>query len=479
MIDTALFNVGPRETRMALLAGDQVVELVVERTDRPSLVGNIYLGRVTRVVRGIQAAFVDVGLDRSGYLSAADARPPESATSRVPIGHLVHEGEALLVQVQKDPLDGKGVRLTTRLTLPGRYLIFTPGRERVVVSHRLEDAERARLEAKMAGLAEGGGFIVRTAAAGAEPAELAADAASVHRLWDELAARRAGAEPPACLYRELAPFPRALRDLVGKDVRRVIFDSAAALADAKRFCEEAMPDLVPRLEVHRGEAALFDAFAVEEAIERALAPKVALPSGGALLIERVRALWAIDVDTVRHTGGPDFEQTALRTNLEAAEEIARQLRLRNIGGLIVIDFVHMERSDHRQRVVEALRAALAEDRAPSRVLGMAPLGLVEMTRKRTRESLGELLTQRCPDCAGTGRVKTAETIAHDIVRALARAARAGPLAPVAVLAAPEVAELVADRERGFAAEIEAALGHEVELRAEADRARDSFEVVVE
>lgn len=480
MIDTALFNVGARETRLALLAGDRVVELLVERTDCPSLVGNVYLGRVTRVVRGIEAAFVDAGLERSGYLSADDARPPDSRESRIPIGRLVREGEAVLVQVLKDPLDGKGARLTTRVTLPGRYLVFVSGRERVVVSHRVDGPdERMRLEAEVRELAEGCGFIVRTAAVGAEPEELAADAAYLRQLWDDLEARHAGAEPPACLYRELAPLPRALRDLVGKEVGRVIFDSAAALADAKRSCEKAMPDLVPRLEMHRGEAPLFDTFAVEEAIEGALAPRVALPSGGALAIERTQALWAIDVDTVRHTGGPDFEQTALGTNLEAANEIARQLRLRNIGGLIVIDFVHMDRFDHCQRVVEALRAALAEDRTPSRLLRISPLGLVEMTRKRTRASLSALLTEWCPDCAGSGRVRTVETIAHDVVRALARAARASAPRPVAVLAAPEVVEVLAESERGFGAEIEAALGRRVELRAEAGCARDSFEVVVE
>ena len=476
MIDTVLASVSPGETRLALLAGERVVELRHHRESRESVTGNLYLGRVARVVPGLQAAFVDIGLVRDGFLNAADARP-DSGENTEAIGQYVHEGEAVIVQVTRDPEADKGARLTMRPAIAGTRLVITPAQAGVVVSRRITDEdERARLADVVAGIAHGGGFIVRTAAEGISAEELAREAEGLRDLWDDLVARRALSRPPACLHSEPGPLEQVLRDFAGQGVVRVITDSGQATAAVRRFCGETLADAEVSIETWdaAGDAdeALFEHFGVEEAIEEALGARVELPSGGSLIIEETAALTAVDVNLGGAAHARGGAETALAANLEAAGEIARQLRLRAIGGLIVIDFLHMTRDGHRRQVSEALATALAGDRDASGPRGFTALGLVEMTRRHTRPPLAGLLCEPCGTC-GRGHVPSVETVALAAARAVLRQARGLSGAGLEVICAPDVAEALGV----LAGALADAAGEAVELSADADRARDSFEVI--
>ncbi len=474
MIDTIAVNAAPGETRVALLAGARTVEVFHHRAGVDSALGNVYLGRVTRVVPAMAAAFVDIGLERAGFLNAADARPEPDGPAR-PISACVHEGEAVLVQATCDPIGDKGARLTLWPALPGRRLVFTPGRRRDAVSLRIADAdERARLAALVAEHDAGdGGFVARTAAAGADADELARDADELHAQWREIGERRRDAVAPACLHREPGALWRALRDHADAGLGRVVIDSPAALAEARRDCARRLPDLEPRLEGYRGDEPIFEHFGVEAALEAALEARCDLPSGGAVIVEPTEAVCAIDVDTRGCTGG-DGARARLRTNLDAAAEIARQLRLRAVGGLIVIDFAHMKGKDHRRRVLDALRAALADDGAATPPGGFSRLGLVELTRRRSRPTLADVL---CEPRRGAGRRKSAATVALAIARQVAREARGTP-GPLAVAAAPDVAAALSAPETGTLAALADCLGHALEVRAEAGRDREAHDIIV-
>ena len=476
--DRILIDVVPGETRVALVAQSRLVELVVVRPDLRSVAGNIYLGRVERALAGIQAAFVDVGLERSGFLGLAEARPagvPGGEGQR--ITDFVSEGDSVLVQALSDPSADKGAKLTTRVTLPGRLMVHTPVEPGIRLSRRIEDgAERARLAGLMEDLTgDGGGVVLRTAAAGAAREPLERDVATLCATWREIVEKSREARPPACLHREPEPFCRALRDHAGPDLADVIIDDAAALAEARGFCRRLAPDLVERLHLHDGGEGLFEAHGIEEQIDAALAPMVPLTGGGNIVIDEATALTAIDVNT----GGRDdgsAEERAWRTNLEAAAEVARQLRLRNIGGALMVDFVPMRRRDNGASLLQALRDAVAPDRCPTHVLGFSRLGLVEMTRQRRRLSLSHALLETFPGGTFVGRSKTPETAAFAVLRGLLRAARATPGAGLRVNAAPGVVAALEGPLAESLAEVGQRLGVVPALVADAEMEGDSFEV---
>jgi ribonuclease G len=476
--DRVLIDVTPGETRVALVERSRLVELAVVRSDFHGVAGNIYLGRVERVMSGIQAAFVDIGLERSGFLGLAEARPagvPGGAGQR--ITDFVGEGDTVLVQALSDPVADKGAKLTTHVTLPGRLIVHTPEESGIHLSRRIEDgAERARLTELMEELAgDGAGFVLRTAAAGADRQTLERDVAYLHATWREIVERRHDARPPACLYRELEPICRVLRDHAGPHLREVVIDDAAALAEARRFCQRLAPDLVERLFLHDGEVGLFEDRGIEEQIDAALDPVVSLAGGGDIVIDEATALTAIDVNTGGRNEG-SAEETAWRANLEAAAEVARQLRLRDIGGAVMIDFVPMRRRDNGTALLQALRDAVAPDRCPTHVLGFSRLGLVEMTRQRRRPSLSRTLLGTCPGCAGNGRSKSPETVAFAVLRALSRAARATPGAGPRVTAPPPVVAALEGPLAEALATTARRLGVMPVLVADAAMEGDTFEV---
>ncbi len=470
MIDTIVVNAAPGETRVALLADERTVEVFHHRAGRGSIVGNVYLGRVTRVEPGLNAAFVDIGAEQAGILNAADARTDPVGEFR-PIGAYVEEGGEVLVQAVRDAIGDKGPRLTARPTLAGRRLVLLPGQRRIIASRRIDDAdEQARLVELVSNAAgSDAGFLVRTAAAGAGKDELAREIAELRDAWAAVLARRKRAKAPARLSEDLDPVSRALREHAHAKLRRVVVDSPAALAAGRDYCAHAAPEIEPLLEVHQDAEPVFERFGVEAALEAALEARVGLPSGGALTVEETQAVCAVDVDT-----GHDTRGAALDTNLEAAAEAARQLRLRAIGGRIVIDFVHMARPDDRTRVIEALRDALADDRDHAAPVTHTRLGLVETRRRRTRPSLAELLLDSCEPCDGRGRRMSAETEALEIARAVARDAASAPPGAVAVTAAPEVAAALTAS--GILEALAAATGRRIDVGSDPACAREAADV---
>ena len=485
MIDEILISVGLRETRVALLAEGRLQELALERHDGGVPVGRIHLARVARVISGMQAAFVDYGAERSGFLTARDALSAGQALAEmgdgpVRIAEQVHEGQAILVQVTKEPIADKGARLTCDLALPGRHLVLRPKRPGIALSRRIEDeAERTRLLQLTEPLAaEGaGGFVVRTAAIGADGQALAADAAALQGLWRCIQERVGEVRPPALLHGDDDPVMRALRDHLYPSVARVVIDDAGALARARAYAERFLPWAVDRLEAHLGPEPLFDRHDVEADIEEALEQQVELASGGSISIEATEALTVIDVNSGRFTEGRDVEETALQTNLEAAAEIARQLRLRDIGGLIVIDFIHLEQLPNVPRLLQAFDSALALDRAPSRRSAMSSFGLVEMTRKRVREPLDAVMGEPCRSCAGSGRRPSPRAVADRILRQVEREAAALQGRALSIAAAPAVIAELEGPDGGGGDALEERLGSRLELEADPTFARDQFEII--
>jgi len=483
--DELLVNVMPGEIRAAVVSESALVELFIERDRRASMVGNICLGRVERVVPGMDAAFVDIGTGRSGFIGLDAARDgvgrAEAGGDRGRIADYLTEGEAITVQVVKDSIGGKGPQLARRITLPGRYLVYTPTQSRVAVSRQIEDEnEQERLSDLMAGIAEPGeGFILRTASAGADADELEDDAEYLRELWIDIEAILDQASAPALLHGELDPLLRIFRDHVHDDMSAIRIDDRAGCNEARGFCARFMPHMEDRIEFHDGPEPVFELYDVEDEIARAREPRLGLPSGGGIVIESTEALTAIDTNSGSFTGASRLAETALYTNLEAAEEIARQIRLRNIGGLIIIDFIHLDDDDDWERVIVALEDALALDRNPSRVMGLTEAGLVEVTRRRRRESLDQALSEWCVPCAGTGRVSTGETVAHEVMRALRREARAGRPGTLAVGAAADVIDAMEDEAATAFEELSASLGRKILLRREPGYGRDHFDITVE
>ncbi|MGO8830145.1 MAG: ribonuclease G [Steroidobacteraceae bacterium] len=483
-----LINASIHEARAAVVENGVLQEVFLERTSRRGLISNIYKGRVSRVLPGMQAAFVEIGMERTAFLHASDIFDARHAGTGIEAPHtenirtLVAEGNEILVQVVKDPLGTKGARLTTYITLPSRYLVYMPQGRGVGVSARIEDEEeRERLRgAVLAGVEadESAGYIVRTAAEDAPPEALQADMMYLRKLWEFVRHKGLRTEPGQLVHADLPLHLRILRDLLRPDVERVLVDHASAHRDMREFAATFMPEVLPRIELYGESRPVFELHHVEEEIQKALERKVSLKSGGHLILDQTEAMTTIDVNTGAFVGHRNLEETIFRTNLEAAVAIARQLRLRNLGGIIIIDFIDMEEPEHRRQVIQALEKALSDDHVKTSISSVSPLGLVEMTRKRTRESLEHLLCQPCPTCEGRGFVKTAETVCYEVFREIVRQARQFECQELMVLAHQDVIERLLDEESSALGELELLTGKPIRLQTETLYAVDQYDVVL-
>jgi ribonuclease G len=495
MTEDILINVTPQETRVAIMGSGVVQELLIERAASRGLVGNIYMGRVARVLPGMQSAFVEIGLERAAFLHVADiweAKKPGSDAPK-PIEKMLAEGEPLLVQVIKDPIGSKGARLSTQISIAGRLLVYLPAASshenpHISISARIEDEGgrqqlRERLKEQLPA-DEKGGFIVRTLAESAADEELRADLDYLRNLWGVIRERsiagggKEGALLPTRLYQDLSLAQRVLRDMVGAETARVVIDSRETYQRLAAFAQTYMPNMRCALEHYTGERPLFDVYNVEPEIERALSRRVELKSGGYLIIDQTEALTTIDVNTGGFVGSRNFDDTVFKTNLEAAQSIARQLRLRNLGGIIIVDFIDMESAEHRAAVLEEFKRALARDRTRVTVNGFTALGLVEMTRKRTRESLAHVLCEPCPTCEGRGEVKTAPTVCYEILREILREARAFQAKELRVLASQSVIDLFLEEESPSLAMLSDFIGKPVSLQVETSYSQEQFDIVL-
>ncbi|WP_116812026.1 ribonuclease G [Steroidobacter cummioxidans] len=488
-----LINISPREARAALVENGVLQEIFLERANKRGLISNIYKGRVSRVLPGMQAAFVDIGLERTAFLHASDIVHPavgENGSPDLPVDEgrtpdiqtLVSEGSEILVQVLKDPLGTKGARLTTFITIPSRYLVYMPKGRGIGISARIEDeAERQRLREAASLFVrpdEPGGYIVRTAAEGATPDALRADMMFLQKLWTVLSEKAAGTRPGNLVHEDL-PLPvRVMRDVVSTGIEHVSVDQPETHQRMIEFARTFMPEMSERIELYKGDRPIFDLYGVEDEIQKSLERKVPLKSGGHLIFDQTESMTTIDVNTGAYVGQRSLEETIFRTNLEAAVAIARQLRLRNLGGIIIIDFIDMEEEEHRKQVLQALEKSLAADHAKNHISSVSPLGLVEMTRKRTRESLEHMLCSACPTCEGRGFVKTTETVCYEIFREILRQSRQFQFQELMVLAHQDVIERLLDEESAALAELEVHTGKPIRLQTEALYQQDQYDVVL-
>ena len=484
MSEEILINITPMESRVAVVENGVLQEVHVERTQRRGIVGNIYKGKVVRVLPGMQAAFVDIGLSRAAFIHAADITAREGMTGEG-ISGLVHEGQALVVQVTKDPIGSKGARLTTNLSIPSRYLVYMPSSSHIGVSLKIEEeAERERLKQAVTeclaseGLEEKGGFIIRTATEGADMSAIMLDIRYLHRLWEQVREHMQVAGAPAVIYEELSLPLRTLRDLAAEHTEKVRIDSRETLQKAQQFVAELMPEIADRVEHYPGERPIFDLYGIDDEIQKALERKVPLKSGGHLVIDPTEAMTTIDVNTGGFVGHRNLEETVFKTNLEAALTIARQLRLRNVGGIIIIDFIDMEDEEHRRQVLRTLERQLERDYAKTNIIGITELGLVQMTRKRTRESLAQVLCEPCSTCQGRGQVRSAETICYEIFREILREARTFQADGYMVLASQSVVDRLLDEESANVADLESFIGHPVRFQVETMYSQEQYDVVL-
>jgi ribonuclease G len=485
-----LINVTPRETRIAMLENGVLQEVHIERTTRRGLVGNIYKGKISRVLPGMQAAFVDIGLERAAFLHASDIVPlTDEATeaenpARVPdnISSLVYEGHEILVQVLKDPLGTKGARLTTHISIPARYMVFIPESNHIGISQKIEEeAERRRLKDLVSQIKaeRSGGYIVRTAAEGISEHELQADMEFLWKLWQRIKEKVVYAASGSVVHEDLSLAMRTVRDFVHDQVEKIRIDSRETHAKIDLFVAELVPRMIGRVEYYPGERPIFDLYGIEDEIQKALRRKVELKSGGYLIIDQTEAMTTIDVNTGGFVGHRTLEETIFKTNLEAAHSAARQLRLRNLGGIIIIDFIDMEEEEHQRQVLRALEKSLEKDHAKIQICSVSSLGLVEMTRKRTRESLEHVLCEPCPCCSGRGSLKTAETVCYEIFREITRTARAFvDVQRFMVLASQQVIDRLLDEEAASLAELELFIGKPISFQVESQYSQEQFDVVL-
>jgi len=483
MTEDILINVTPQETRVAVVQQGAVQELHVERTSARGLVGNIYMGRVIRVLPGMQSAFIDIGWERAAFLHVADIWSQRSnGEAPKPIEKQLAEGHNLMVQVIKDPIGTKGARLSTQISIAGRLLVYLPQESHIGISQKIEDeAERTLLRDRLTHLLpEGasGGFIIRTMAESATERELASDIDYLRKIWAGIQARARDAQAATLLYQELNLAHRVLRDFVHEDTARILIDSRETYQKVLGFAQDYIHNVAERVQHYMGERPLFDLHGVEDEIERALARRVELKSGGYLIIDQTEALTTIDVNTGGFVGVRSFDDTIFKTNLEAAQVIARQLRLRNLGGIIIIDFIDMDSEEHRTAVMNELRKALARDRVRMTVNGFTALGLVEMTRKRTRESLAHVLCEPCPLCQGRGELKTPQTVCYEILREILREARQFDAREYRILAAQRVIDLFLDEESQSLAMLGDFIGKPISLQVESAYSQEQFDVIL-
>ena len=478
-----LINVTPPETRVAVIENGVLQELIIERTRERGLVGNIYKGEVCRVLPGMQAAFVDIGLPKAAFIHLSDlcAKDLEEKGSEA-IEHYLHEGQHLVVQVVKDPLGTKGARLTTEISIPSRYQVYMPYANNSGVSQRIEyEAERIRLRTCLDTFRQDnkcGGFIARTAAECMQESILIADMTFLLKLWESILKKIAIAKPKQFIHKDLPLSIRTLRDLYKEGIDRVRVDSKETYHRLLEFAEVFVPEIVPVIEHYSGECPVFDIYSVEDEIKKALERKVKLKSGGYLIFDQTEAMTTVDVNTGGYVGGRNLEETIFKTNLEAAQTIARQLRLRNLGGIIIIDFIDMKSDDHKKLVLQALERNLEKDRAKTKITEVSVLGLVEMTRKRTRESLEHILCEPCSACGGRGVLKTAESMCLEIFREIIREVRLYKVQTLLVLASNEVVDMLLDEEADMLAELEIFLGVQIKFRVEAEYNQEQYDVVL-
>ncbi|KFI21668.1 ribonuclease G [Nitrosococcus oceani] len=489
MSEEILINVTPSETRVAVVENGVVQELYIERSSRRGWVGNIYKGQVNRILPGMQAAFVNIGLERAAFLHASDIRLPpgqmgdlESEAGVPSITSLLSEGQEVLVQVIKDPIGTKGARLTTQISIASRYLVYMPEMSGTGVSLKIEDAEeRQRLKNLLASVLledDCGGYIIRTVAEGAVEEDLCTDMEFLHKLWRTIKERSQTVKAGSVVHKDLSLVMRTMRDFVHERVERVRVDSRETYHKLVDFAERFIPDLLTTLECYQGERPIFDLYGIEDEIQKSLGRKVQLKSGGYLIIDQTEAMATIDVNTGAFVGHRNLEETIFKTNLEAAQAICRQLRLRNLGGIIIIDFIDMEEEEHKRQVLRALEKGLEKDHAKTHISEVSSLGLVEMTRKRTRESLEQILCEPCPACSGRATVKTVETVCYEILREILREARQFEASQYLVIAAQEVVDRLMDEESASVAELESFIGKPLKFQTELLYMREQFDVVM-
>ena len=495
MSQEILINITPMETRVALVENGVPQEIFIERNNKRGLVGNIYKGKVVRVLPGMQAAFIDIGEARTAFLHVDDLLPRKSKANagesgEADIRRLLHDGQFIAVQVIKDPVGSKGARLTAQLSVASHYLVYMADAEHIGISQRIEsEEERERLKCLLSEIVDevsqenggnsafAGGYILRTAAEGVSDAELRNTVRFVRRLWQDILDRKSAAQAPCCLYEDLPLPKRVLRDMVGAEVEKIRIDSHEAFDNLTRFGNKFNPDIVRLLEHYPGERPLFYMYAIEDEISKALQRKVMLKSGGHLVFDQTEAMSTIDVNTGAFVGHRNLEETIYKTNLEAAAVIARQMRIRNLGGIIIIDFIDMLGVEHQRQVLRALEKALARDRAKTSIASISALGLVEMTRKRTSESLGQILCQSCPTCDGKGRVKSAETICYEIFRDILRESRAFECDKFLVLAAQVVVDRLLEEESSYVADLEEFVGRAIAFQVEPMYSPEQYDII--
>ena len=490
MREEILINVTPQETRVATLENGLLQEIYIERVKNKGIVGNIYLGKVVRVLPGMQAAFVEIGLERTAFLHARDlistreeSPALQQSDPEMNISALVSEGQEVVVQVVKDPLGTKGARLSGQISVPSRNLVYLPESDYIGVSQRIQELETRdalleMLQKQRDELGVKGGFIVRTAGENAQQEEIRSDMAFLVRVWEKVNNRKQENSAPALLHASLPLAIRTVRDLVWQKVKKIRIDSKETFELVSGFARELMPDALERIEHYPGGRPIFDLYDVEEEIQRALQKRVPLKSGGYLIIDQTEAMTTVDVNTGSFVGQLNLEETIFKTNLEAASTLAHQLRVRNLGGIIIVDFIDMGVEEHKLQVMRTLERELSKDRTKTQVNDMSQLGLVEITRKRTSESLERLLTEACPACGGRGIQKTAETTCYEIFREILREARQFDAEKYLVIGSPDVIELLQEDESMGLADLQDFIKRSIHLKAEPTFNREHYEVVL-
>lgn len=482
MSNEILVNITPQETRVAVVENGVVQELSLERSAHRALVGNIYCGKVIRVLPGMQAAFVDIGLEKAGFIRASELCQESPSKD---IRSLVREGQSIIVQILKDPIGNKGARLSTFLSLPSRYLVYMPHLDSVGISQRLEnEQERLRLKSLVEQSVEAhfphltGSFVIRTAAENVTAEDLHQDITYLKRLWDSLQDGMQQKKTINCIYQSLPLSLRILRDRVSPETDKIRVDSYENLQKMQQFCQAFLPGHKDLLERYRGDRPLFDVYRVDDEINAALESTVSLPSGGYLVIDQTEAMSTVDVNTGAFVGHSNLEETIFKTNLEAANVLARQLRLRNIGGIIIVDFINMHDEGHQQQLLRTLEKALEKDYTRVSISGVTELGLVQIVRKKTRESLAQMLCEVCPSCQGSGRVKSVETVCHEIFRAILREARTYDHDNYLILASQPVVDYLLDEESAKVADLEQFIGKTLRFQAESQYQQKQFSIVL-
>lgn len=486
MSEEILINITPMECRVALVENGIVQELFVERAAKRGLVSNIYKGKVVRVLPGMQAAFVEIGLSRTAFLHANDIVSSKKESAETSISELLHEGQMITVQVMKDMLGSKGARLTSDLSIPSRFLVYMPFGEHIGVSQRIEnEKERERLKRIIKQIKDEhsqslkGGVIVRTAAEGVSEDELRQDMAYLIKLWQHIEDKKQKIQVPTLIYEELPLYQRIIRDLVIQNISKVFVDSRETFGKILEFVRDFVPSAEEKLEHYPGERPLFELYNVEDDLQKALSRKVALKSGGYLIIDQTEAMTTVDVNTGSFVGSRTLEDTVFKTNLEATHAIARQLRLRNLGGIIIVDFIDMQESDHRAQVLKAFEKMLSRDHAKTKITQVSELGLVEMTRKRTRESLEHLLCEVCPTCQGRGSIKTAETVCFEVFREILREARAYDAANgYMVIANQKIIDRLLSEESAAVADLEFFIDKPIRFQVENLYTQEQYDIVL-